>query len=202
MKKVKEHLKQYGQTTSIKGISRIIKSQHSALKILWLIALLFGASIAIYGLVSLVSSYLKYETITQISHCSDCRLEFPDVTLCNLNPLSLMSQFKEDFLQHYDYLEAIYNFVEMQYKKFGHLGNESSITKEKFLDLYNNYSAFYSMSAYFQNVNETKLLEKLGDSDVNGSLVNFCQWWDYNFYQDNFMQCYFAIAVQSCKSTH
>ena len=177
MASIKEHLKLYCQATSVKGVSKAVKSKHVPSRLLWLLAVFCGACIAGFLLVTLVMAYLKFESSAQIIQCSNCKPQFPDVTVCNLHPLALLSLFHDDLLQFYDYfhvlhvmhgrLKAIFQTLEGD-PKYGNM------TLDQISYMY--FGIFYSLAGYFHNVNKTKLLEKLGDSRINGSFVNFCEW--------------------------
>lgn len=110
----KQHIKQFGTTTSIKGISKIIKSECLVLKVIWFVAVITGATIAIYFLSTLIVNYFSYALYTKMSICNDCHAPFPDITVCNLNPLALTARAGNEILQFDQYLknvEKIFNTV-------------------------------------------------------------------------------------------
>ena len=178
MPSIKTHLKNYGEQTSVKGVSKAIRSEHYGLKIIWLLACLGGASLAIFQLIILLSSYFEYATITQISQCSDCSPEFPDVTVCNLNPLSLVSTFPE-LLPFEEYLEIVNDIGDISDDKLEEISKYTNSNRETFDNLL--YEAYYSLAGYFQNLNESYLLKEAAKRNGNGGLVAFCQWYTFNF---------------------
>ena len=87
---VKGLLRHYGETTSVKGVPKVLKSRRKPLQLLWLLAVLFGGGMAAYQLTSLLIKYFSYLTTTKLQEINKAP-EFPDVTVCNLNPLKEMS---------------------------------------------------------------------------------------------------------------
>ena len=81
-------LSQFGQTTSLKGISRSVKSTHKCLRILWIVGFFLGLVAGIYQLSAIISLYLSHPVVTESKQGSPGSTTFPDVTLCNLNPTS------------------------------------------------------------------------------------------------------------------
>ena len=90
-----DYLDEFCRTTSMKGLSRITKSDRKVLRVLWFIAVISFLGIAVYQITILVSAYLSYSTITNIGEgvLSDrSGIEPPEVTVCNLNPFTSRSK--------------------------------------------------------------------------------------------------------------
>ena len=83
---VKRTLRSYAETTTVKGVPKVLKSQKLPLKILWFSAVVIGGSMAAYQLANLLIKYFQYPTTTKLKEVQD-RPGYPDITLCNLNPL-------------------------------------------------------------------------------------------------------------------
>ena len=83
---VKRTLRSYAETTTVKGVPKVLKSQKLPLKILWFSAVVIGGSMAAYQLAILLIKYFQYPTTTKLKEVQD-RPGYPDITLCNLNPL-------------------------------------------------------------------------------------------------------------------
>ena len=76
------------ETTSVKGVPKAVRSSTRCLRALWVVALLFGVYVASYFTTQLFQHYLQYDANLQISEQPLQPSDFPDVTLCNLNPLA------------------------------------------------------------------------------------------------------------------
>ena len=63
---VRENLKIFSHTTSVKGIPKIVKSTLFSSKILWIAATLACLVVAGYNVYSLTEGYLSRQTITTI----------------------------------------------------------------------------------------------------------------------------------------
>ena len=64
---VRENLKIFSHTTSVKGIPKIFKSTLMSSKVLWITATLSCLCVAAYNVYSLSASYLQHQTITTIT---------------------------------------------------------------------------------------------------------------------------------------
>ena len=80
---VKGTLIQYAETTTVKGVPKVLKSKKLPLKILWLTAVLFGGTMAGFQLAHLLINYFNYPTNTRLREVNEAP-EYPDITLCNL----------------------------------------------------------------------------------------------------------------------
>ena len=72
---MKAMLQKFGETTSIKGIPRAMKSKDAVLQILWVIALITGLGYRSFQVYSLVHKYLQYE-YQQLCKQTACRMGF------------------------------------------------------------------------------------------------------------------------------
>ena len=169
MGKVKESIVQYGHTTSVKGVSKAVKSTRWSLRILWLIAFCIGAAAGIYQIATLLIKYYSYSTYTSISVCNGCHPPFPDVTLCSLNPINLLDEFSGDVLQLDQYLHYIekYMLVNDTEETFG--TSDKELLEEAF-------GWIYSLQGYFQNIIALDVLDNLFTADFNKELVQLCTW--------------------------
>ncbi len=78
--------------TTIQGIPNLVRSEHSSLKIIWLIMLLIATCCCIYYVQDSVNAYLEHETVTTIKSFYQDIVPFPAVSICNTNfNLSLIS---------------------------------------------------------------------------------------------------------------
>ena len=91
---IKRELKTFGENTSIRGISRTMKSHSRVVKIFWVMTLLISFSLLLFQVVSLVITYRKHG-ITNSFMWVPSQPNFPDVTICNLFPIADEKQFLE-----------------------------------------------------------------------------------------------------------
>ena len=76
------------ETTTIRGVQRIVKSKSRVLFIFWLLAVLVAAALLIWQLSMVFIRYFKYPVNTLYVQSQDGQsTTFPDITICNLCPL-------------------------------------------------------------------------------------------------------------------
>lgn len=85
MSGIREDVKIFCDTTTIRGVSRISKSRETFLKFMWTIAFLLCASMFIFFLHSIAYKYLKWPVTTEFKESHRTSIDFPDVTICSLN---------------------------------------------------------------------------------------------------------------------
>ena len=84
------------ETTGVKGIPRIIKSEVKALRYLWAFGVTFLLTMTIYQCYKLIRIYAAFPSTTLISQgyvfgTNNFSVTFPDVTVCNLNPVYMQT---------------------------------------------------------------------------------------------------------------
>ena len=75
-------------TTSIKGLPRLTKARHPLFRALWSLCVLMGSVITLYLVTRLFLQYEANNVTMMITDDRDTNLDFPSITLCNLNPLA------------------------------------------------------------------------------------------------------------------
>ncbi|CAD5116595.1 DgyrCDS5471 [Dimorphilus gyrociliatus] len=85
---IKQEFIDYLKNTSIKGVSRIFKSETKLLKIIWIFAVLSFICVGLAYAVALTVEYFKYPTVTLMKEIDSKDVIFPSVTICNLQPYS------------------------------------------------------------------------------------------------------------------
>lgn len=80
---VKEEVRKFGETVSVKGIPRIFKAQNTTIRALWLIAVLLSFGILVWQLTKVFVSYFGWP-VQSVYKEGKGRPTFPDVTICNL----------------------------------------------------------------------------------------------------------------------
>ena len=159
-KSVKEVLKDYVKTTSIKGVPKISKSRSMVMKALWLMAVLCGGSMASFQLTKLTMRYFSYPTMVTIDQVF-AHAEFPDVTVCNKYPMSkaIHSQFTPDM--YYRKINQLFleELVVNPHQFFIRNLSRLNITE---MDLDEIQSAVFSVSGYFQTIpKQDKFFKKM-----------------------------------------
>ena len=88
MSSAKHPLRNFLESTSVKGVSKIVKTKSAVLRFLWTIAVLFGGAVAIFFLYGIFALYLSFSVTMNVVEVRDSSLKFPSLTLCNLNPFA------------------------------------------------------------------------------------------------------------------
>ena len=83
--------KQFGLTTSIKGIPRAVKSKSLSMRILWTVCVIGFLGLASIQSYALTMSYLNFDVTTTLANYRTNQFKgfndiMPDISLCNTNP--------------------------------------------------------------------------------------------------------------------
>ena len=92
-------IKTFLETTSVKGVPRMMKSQSVTLCLLWFTSVVLGAGIAAYFLAKLFILYFSYKVTVSIEEKHVTDIGFPSLTLCNLDPLANTNTSAEQLQQ-------------------------------------------------------------------------------------------------------
>ena len=139
---LKTTLRKFGETTSIKGIGRLIKSGSIFVRVMWLFAVIIGMTVATYQTTLLLNGYFSYKMTTE-SREIYANPQFPDITLCNLNPLSVSKVSGMDMQDYFDEIDRVLRSEELRSMlKYP----ESKVNKLVLPQI-------ISSSGFFQNVN-------------------------------------------------
>jgi hypothetical protein len=84
--------------TSIDAFSKIFVYNSKPIKLVWTCLFLILACLTGYLVVQNLLNYYHYEVVTQVNVVSVRPIEFPTVTLCNLNPFT--SKYAENLVQY------------------------------------------------------------------------------------------------------
>lgn len=87
-KDLKKEFLHFCQTTTIRGVTRVVTARNKTLQILWIasVILFFGGLFVCMFI--LTRQYLEYNVIHPPQVLRDTPSPFPSLTLCNLRPLS------------------------------------------------------------------------------------------------------------------
>ena len=72
-------------------------------KVFWALALIGSTSILLFNLIHIISTYFSYGVNLQVKTFRKAELEFPAVTVCNINPI------RKSTLKQHPHLSAIMN---------------------------------------------------------------------------------------------
>jgi len=87
MSNVLIRVRSYAEHSTIKCLPKLVHSKSMPHKVLWLFTFVSGVAIGLYLLSGLWNTYFSYQVTLSISAKEEGRPPFPDVTVCNLNPL-------------------------------------------------------------------------------------------------------------------
>ena len=72
--------------TTVHGLGRTVASRSRKEKCFWLLVLLCCTGYAFYQVATLIITYLEYPVDVKLDVNPKTELEFPAITLCNMNP--------------------------------------------------------------------------------------------------------------------
>ena len=107
---VKKELRRFGETTSVRGVPRALKSSDQVLRVIWIMALVVSVSMTIWQLQKVFAKYLKYEKVSTIKDVSN-EAVFPWVTVCSQSPLGDDINTKLNWTQFVNDIQARTEFV-------------------------------------------------------------------------------------------
>ena len=123
----------------MRSVPRIVRAPSWVQRILWMFALLVGASMTTYQLYNLLSMYFSYRTSINMVHVKSAA-PFPDVTVCNLNPLWVARSSRLNVTWTYDnYLQRLQGF----FASGDHLPADKSYLFDS-LQTYEGYLQYFS----------------------------------------------------------
>ena len=103
-KKFSEELRTFCETTSVRGIPRILKAKTRLMFFVWSLGVLTCAGVLAWQIYVILSRYFQYPVNTLTVQAPSWQTPpFPDITVCNLSPLVYENQFKtayKDYLDH------------------------------------------------------------------------------------------------------
>ncbi|CAH8448948.1 unnamed protein product [Schistosoma curassoni] len=121
---IKRQFRQFCETTSLRGVPRIVSTKDSKRRFLWLIFVISFFIGCITCLTFIISQYLEFDVIHQPKKLYDQPRPFPSVTLCNLRPFSTrdIRKLKKAGVLPVDmYFEMLKRFmisVPMEYRRY------------------------------------------------------------------------------------
>ncbi|GFO08327.1 eukaryotic translation initiation factor 3 subunit f [Plakobranchus ocellatus] len=100
----KDLIHEFSQTTSMHGVSHIAAQGPAWRRILWSILVICFVAWAIHNVAQILSDYNSHPVMTSVSSEYQSKMDFPAVTICNLNRIRLSHV-------HLPLLEAIQHYI-------------------------------------------------------------------------------------------
>ncbi|CAL8078059.1 unnamed protein product [Calicophoron daubneyi] len=83
----KDVLRSFCSWTSVRGLQHVIRSEHPLLRTIWAVFVTVMFILNVTVIILLFAHYLQYNTVENIKIKRGVSVEFPDVTLCNVDPV-------------------------------------------------------------------------------------------------------------------
>ena len=99
----KDEIRKFGETVSVRGLSKVFKSQNWFLKVFWLLSVLTGLGILIWQLTAVLVKYSQFQVSTTYAE-PKLPPVLPDISICNIYP---MTNDISQLLSWSDYLDII-----------------------------------------------------------------------------------------------
>ncbi|CAF0708691.1 unnamed protein product [Brachionus calyciflorus] len=84
---LKERFIEWCNYSTTHGIPNIARSDSKTVKLIWFVCLSAGSVYCFYSIVTILISFLSFGVLINIEVVEKAPIEFPAVTVCNLNPL-------------------------------------------------------------------------------------------------------------------
>ena len=162
-------LKQFCQTTSIKGLPRMIKASVWSLRIMWALCVIFGSAVALYQIIYIMKAYFEYETSTTIEELEGEETIFPDVTVCKTNPPPILTEPDAPGITLDEYLYTISEFMQ----------NASRVELDTLEE-------FHSLDGYFQTITDKYVFHQTSRNMTVNCVFRYRNDDDYNCSDSSF----------------
>lgn len=108
---LREELKRFGLTTSMKGLPRAINSEFLTLRIFWSTATIILFSFTCFQAYTLVASYLENAVVTgiheEVAHPDEVMLPLPVATICSRSPMSATNLMNLEGMSPAEYTKRV-----------------------------------------------------------------------------------------------
>jgi hypothetical protein len=117
-KELWKKLKDWLRMTKAHGPDRLIVSSNNTLRLIWLVFLIISTSLCSYLITISVTEFLKFEVKTRIKEVRITQVPFPQVSICNSNPLvtPAANDYIKDFILK-NYNESVSNYSDLLVKQ-------------------------------------------------------------------------------------
>lgn len=82
LEKLKNSSRKFLETISVHGVSRIVKTENSLVKLVWTVMILSSVSFGLYTISRSINDYNRNDVITNIERVTEIPFTFPAITLC------------------------------------------------------------------------------------------------------------------------
>jgi phage shock protein PspC (stress-responsive transcriptional regulator) len=83
---IKEIIISAADESTTHGIDHFFKREHPFIRIVWAVCFFASAAVCFYMITISIMNYLDYETVTKAEQVKEQTVDFPTVSICNLNP--------------------------------------------------------------------------------------------------------------------
>lgn len=136
--KLKHRVSKIATTSTLHGLSNLIRTESIVFKIIWFACLITSGSVCCVLINRTVLEYLRYEVTTKIRNIKENEVDFPAIAICNSN--ALVTEFAEDFLISYIENNTNYSFANVENRLeslSGFLSNNTELKQQISFSFYN-----------------------------------------------------------------
>lgn len=84
---IRKKISEWCNYSTTHGVSNISRADNKLVKLIWIVCLFSSSVYCFYTIVNIIVSYFSYEVIINIDVVDKAPVDFPAVSVCNLNPL-------------------------------------------------------------------------------------------------------------------
>lgn len=89
-----ELTKHWAENTTFHAIPNSVRSKNNFLKLIWILAFLGALSFTAFTIIFQFMEFYSYDTLTTIKLVDSNMINFPAITICNINPFSTLDAIK------------------------------------------------------------------------------------------------------------
>ena len=183
-KSIKKEVRKFGETVSVRGVSKVLKSQVIFLKIFWLLSVLTSLSILLWQLSAVFIKYFSYQITSTYSEGTSISV-VPDVTICNIYPMADSISSQMTWHEYMDYIEQQKNLFSLS--TINNWSPEWNVNASDYMDI---WSTLQTPAGYFSN------FPMLEDSEIsNQKLITDCNFMNWDWTTDTNIDCKENIAM-------
>lgn len=108
MSDIRHELRKFAETTSIKGVGRVVRTTNKVTRFFWLAAIVVCSAFLLFQLEQIVMNYVSH-TVTRVAKVNPNTPNFPDLTVCNLFPNPNLSV--NDYNEYLGRVEMLKDYV-------------------------------------------------------------------------------------------
>ena len=116
---LQENLKQKLWHLRMDGVSNVVRSEYTIIKVFWSLLFVIIACLCVYLIAESIVEYCKFQVTTNFRKERELKATFPTIFLCNANPLN--TEYYVQLLDEANMTELdtdpYYNFVALEYYK-------------------------------------------------------------------------------------